>query len=190
MKSFTLTELLVVMSIMLLLMVAVIPVYRHCVDWTLDVMPEALRYTRAIAMQGTYAAMLIRQDKLGTWSICMEVQRIPVTPLSGPIYETVIDLDTKRMQIPDGYQTALVVYGSDGHLINGFGVLIEGQPYTSTNQLVLDGEVRMLHRYLGGFAGPLNHDDQRLFGQVFSSTLAFAGIKHLQIEQNNLRPIQ
>lgn len=152
MKAFTLTELLVVMSIMLVLMGLAIPVYRHCADWTFDVMPEALRYTRAIAMQGVYAAMLIRQDNLGTWSICMEVQRVSVTPLSGPIYESVIDLGTKRIQIPDEYETAVVVYGNNGHLITGFDILIDGRAYRSTNQLVLDGEVRMLHRYLGGFA--------------------------------------
>ena len=176
MKAFTLSELLVVMSIMLLLMAVAVPVYRHCADWSLDVMPEALRYTRAVAMQGNYAAMLIRQDNLGNWSLCMEVQRIPVTPPSGPIYETLIDLDTKRIQVPDEYETAVVVYDSSGQLINGFDVLIDGQAYTSTNQLVLDGEVRMLHRYMGGFAKAINYDGQRLFGQVLSFTRAFAGM--------------
>ncbi len=176
MKSFTLCELLVVMAIMLLLMAAVVPVYRHCADWSLDVMPEALRFTRALAMQGSYAAMLIRQDNLGNWSICMKVGRIPVTPPSGPIYETLIDLDTKRIQVPDEYETAVVVYGNNGHLITGFDVLIDGQAYRSTNQLVLDGEVRMLHRYLGGFARAVNHDDQSFFGQVFSFTRALARI--------------
>ena len=151
MKAFTLTELLVVMSIMLILMCVVVPVYRHCADFTFDVMPEALRYTRAVAMQGRYAAMLIRQDNLGNWSICMEVQLIPVAPPTGPIYETLVDLDTKRIQVPDEYESAVVVYRDDGHLINGFDVLIDGQTYTSTNQLVLDGEIKWLHRYMGGF---------------------------------------
>ena len=151
MKAFTLSEMLVVMSIMLILMAVALPVYRHCADWTLDVMPEALRYTRAVAMQKGYAAMLIRQDALGNWSICMEVHRIPLAPVSGPIYEAIINLDTKRIQVPDEYGSAVVVYGRDGHLINGFDVLIDGQVYKSTNQLVLDGKIKMLHRYMGGF---------------------------------------
>ncbi len=150
-KAFTLSEILVVMSIMLLLMSIAVPVYRHCADFTFDVMPQALRLTRALAMQGNYAAMLIRQDDLGNWSICMEVQLIPVTPPSGPIYETLIDLDTKQIRVPDGYESAVVVYRDDGQLINGFDVIIDGQAYKSTNQLVLDGEIRMLHRFLGGF---------------------------------------
>ncbi len=190
MKAFTLTEVLVVMAVISILLFVCVPVYRHAANFQMDVMPEALRYTRALAMQGNYAAMLVRQDNLGNWSICMKVQRTPVAPPSGPIYETIVDLDTKRIQVPDEYETAVVVYGSTGQLINGFDVLIDGQAYTSTNQLVLDGEARMLHRYLGGFAKAINYDGQRFFGQVFSFTRALAGIGHLQIEQKRIRPSQ
>jgi len=34
------------------------------------------------------------------------------------------------------------------------------------------------------------YDGHLFFGQVLSLTRAFAGMKHLQIEQNNLRPTQ
>ena len=143
MKAFTLSEMLVVMSIMLILMALAIPVYRHSADWTLDVMPTALMYTRALAMQEGSAVMMVRADNLGTWAICMEVQGIPSIAL--------IELDTKRLQIPD-YDPAVVVYSNNGHLRPGMDVVIDGQVYTSTNYLVLDGEKKMVHRYLGGFA--------------------------------------
>ncbi len=142
MKAFTLTEIIVVMSIMLLLMGASITVYRHCAGYTFDAMPEALRYTHALAMSEGYAAMLVRQDSLGNWSICMKVQGIPA--------EAVIDLDTKRIQVSN-YDPAVVVYNRRGHLLTGFDVIIDGQTYTSTNRLVIDGEVKWLHRYAGEF---------------------------------------
>ncbi len=152
MKAFSLVEILVVLAVISILLVVCIPLYRHAADFQMDVMPEALRCTRALAMQGTYAAMLIRQDSLGNWSICMGIQRIAVMPTSGILYEALIDLDTKRIQVPDEYESALVVYDSSGQLINGFDILVDGQAYTSTNQLVFDGKTKWLHRYMGGFA--------------------------------------
>jgi len=140
MKAFTLAELLVVMAVMIILMSVAVPVYRHCADFTLDAVPQALQYTNTVARQKGFAAMLIRQDELGTWAICMEASGIPLTAS--------IDLDTKRLQIPD-YKPAVVIYNNRGHLRTGMDIIIDGQVYTSTNQLVLDGETKWLHRSMG-----------------------------------------
>ncbi len=143
MKAFTLVEILVVMAVISILLALCIPLYRHAANFQMDVMPEALRCTHAVARQKGFAVMLIRQDELGTWAICMEASGIPLTAS--------IDLDTKRLQIPD-YNPAVVIYDNRGHLRTGMDIIINGQVDTSTKQLVLDGETKWLHRYMGGFA--------------------------------------
>lgn len=140
MRAFTLIEILVVIGIMSILLAITIPVCRQAADFTMDVMPQALSYTRASAGQG-YAVMMVRPDELGTFAICMKAGGFPLTAS--------IDLNTKRIRVPD-YDAAVVVYDSKGRLCNGRSVVIDGKSYTSTNQLVLDGEVKMLHRFMGG----------------------------------------
>lgn len=151
MKAFTLSERIVVMSIMLLLMGVTIPLYRHCTGYTFDAVPEALRYTHSLAMREGYAAMLVRQDDLGNWAICMKVQNIPA--------EAIIDLDVKQIQVAN-YNPAVVIYNRRGHLLTGFDVIIDGQTYTSTNRLMLNDEVKWLHRYAGGFVKPTMKGNQ------------------------------
>lgn len=140
MRAFTLIEVLVTIGIISILLALCIPLYRQTTDFTMDMMPEALRYTRASAGQG-YAVMMVRKDELGTFAICMKAGGIPLT--------AVIGLDTKRIRVSD-YEPAVVVYDSKGRVCIGLSVIIDGKNYTATNRLILDDEVKMLHRYMGG----------------------------------------
>ena len=140
MKAFTLTELLVVMVVILILLSLCIPLYRHAADFQFDVMPEALRCTHAMRSPNRYSVMLVRRDEIGTFAICMEASGIPLTAS--------IDLDTKRIQVPD-YDPAVVIYDPRGQLCTGMKVLVDGTVYAGTNRLVLDGETKWLHRSQG-----------------------------------------
>lgn len=140
MKAFSLTELLVVMGIILILLSVCIPLCRHAADFQMDVMPEALRYTHAMRSPNSYSAMMVRADNLGTFAICMKASGIPLVAS--------IDLDTKRIQVPE-YEPAVVIYDSRGRLRTGMEVLIDGSSYTSTNKLILDGKTKWLHRSQG-----------------------------------------
>ncbi len=140
MKAFTLTEVLVVMAVISILLFVCIPLYRHAADFQMDVMPEALRYTHAMRPANGYSVMMVRKDELGTFAICMKASGIPLIASIG--------LDTKRIQVPD-YEPAVVIYDSRGRLRMGMEVLIDGSSYTSTNNLVLDGKTRWLHKSMG-----------------------------------------
>ncbi len=140
MKAFTLTELIVVMAVMLILLSITVPLYRQAANFTLDVVPEALRCTHSMARQGGYAVMLIRHDEIGTFAICMKADGIPLTAS--------IDLNTKRISIPE-YEPAIVVYDSRGHLRTGMRVIIDGDEYVGTNRLTLAGTTSWLHRSSG-----------------------------------------
>ena len=153
-KAFTLVELLVVMSIMVILLGASSSVIKYCKSYQIDTMPLALRQTRALTRQRNYGVMLIRdnQDGKGTLAYCMVATFTPREPPDprAPL-EPTINLGTKEIKVPD-YDPAVVVYDRGGHLCVGVDVDVDGQRYTSTNQLVLDGEIKWLHRYMGGFA--------------------------------------
>ena len=153
-KAFTLSELLVVMAIMVILLGVAVPLVKYCQRWRTDTMPLALRQTRALTRQKTYGVMMIRNepDKQETWAYCMVATYVPRAPLDprAPL-EPTINRGTKRIQVP-GYDPAVVVYDRDRRLCVGIDVDVDGQRYTSTNQLVLDGEIKWLHRYMGGFA--------------------------------------
>ena len=154
MKSFTLSELLVVMAVMVILLGIAAPIVKYCKTYRHDTMPLALRQTRALTRERNFGVMLIRdeQDERGTVAYCMVATYIPSKPLDprAPL-EPMINIGTKEIKVPD-YDPAVVVYDRRGHLCVGVDVDVDGQRYTSTNQLVLDGEIKWLHRYMGGFA--------------------------------------
>ena len=155
MKSFTLSELLVVMAVMLILLGFATPLIQHCKNYQHDTMSLALRQTRALTTftrQKNYGVLMIRNEQEGTLAYCMVAtytRRQPLDPRA-PL-EPRINLGPKEIKVP-AYDPAVVVYDRRGRLCVGIDVDIDGQRYTSTNQLVLDGEVKWLHRYMGGFA--------------------------------------
>ncbi len=154
MKSFTLCELLVVMAVMVILLGVAVPLVKYCNKWQTDTMPLALRQTRALTRQKNYGVMLIRyeQDSQETWAYCMAATYTPRAPLDprAPL-EPAINPGTKRIQVPN-YDPAVVVYDRSRHLCVGVAVDVDGQRYTSTNNLTLNSETKWLHRYMGGFA--------------------------------------
>lgn len=151
-KAFTLAELLVVMAIMVILLGASSSVIKYCRSYQVDTMPLALRQTRALTRQRNYGVMLIRDEQDGTLAYCLVATYTPRGPLDprAPL-EPTINRGTKEIKVPD-YDPAVVVYDRGGRLCVGIDVDVDGQRYTSTNQLVLDGEIKWLHRYMGGFA--------------------------------------
>ena len=152
MKAFTLVELLIVMAIMVILLGVASPLVEYCKNYRNDTMPLALRQTRALTRQRNYSIMLIRDEQDGTLAYCMVATYTPRGPLDprAPLSPT-INPGTKEIEVPR-YDPAVVVYDRRGRLCVGINVDVDGQRYISTNQLVLDGEIKWLHRYMGGFA--------------------------------------
>lgn len=151
-KAFTLTELIIVMAVIVILLGASMPIVKYCKNWRQDTMPLALRQTRALTRQKNYGVMLVRDEPDGTVAYCMVATYVPRGPLDplAPL-EPTINLGTKRIDVP-AYDLAVVVFDRGGRLCVGLEVEVDGQRYTSTNQLTLNGETKWLHRYMGGFA--------------------------------------
>ena len=143
-KGYTLSELIVVMAIALILLAASVPLVNFLSDKidTFDSMDAVIRRARASAMKsGGYAALIIGD---GNSVILTEGK-----PLKSTITFTTPQ-GPRNHRIPESYNQAVILYNSQGKVISGKTVDIDGILYKTTNRLIKDKETKYIHRSFGG----------------------------------------